>query len=41
MLWRSLLIMVAVGISIVGIYMFIRFTTLLGYRKQHTRHTEL
>ena len=40
-LWRTLLIMLAVGLSFVGIYMFIRFTTLLGYRKQHARHTEL
>ena len=33
--------MLAVGMSFVGIYMFIRFTTLLGYRKQYVRHTEL
>lgn len=39
-LWRTLLIMLAVGMSFVGIYFFIRFTTLLGYRKEG-RHTEL
>ena len=33
--------MLAVAMSFVGIYFFIRFTTLLGYRKQGRGHTEL
>ncbi len=32
--------MLAIGMSFVGVYFFIRFTTLLGYRKQ-ARHIEL
>jgi hypothetical protein len=39
-LWRTLIIMFMVGLSFVGVYFFIRFTTLLGYRKQG-RHIEL